>query len=186
MRLGGGWLGPHKEIRDLPGTSAQAAETSPPGFYDSKRPQRRWGWESHHGGQRRGSLHIWGAGNEPQRAGGAGCWRPGRSLAEPLSGERQQARADLRPSPVGTSDPLWLKRAPSSSSVPLKAHCQCGARRSVAGLPIKCPDGRQPLRKLISLNLPSTAGQLDAHRKRREELGYKERANLRSQRGHLG
>lgn len=46
-------------------------------------------------------------------------------------------------------------------------------------------EGR-PLSKLVSLNLPSTAGQLDAHRKRWEELGYKERANLWSQRGYLG
>lgn len=86
---------------------------------------------------------------------------------------------------MGTSEPLWLKRPPFPPQYPSRHNAS-------VGLGGRCIDNSislwkaGPLSKLVSLNLPSTAGQFDAHRKRWEELGYKERANLWSQRGYLG
>lgn len=63
VRLGGAWSEPDKETQDLPGASTQGTKTSRtmgPGFYDSKRPKIRKGWESQHGGQGRGAFTFGG------------------------------------------------------------------------------------------------------------------------------
>lgn len=84
---------------------------------------------------------------------------------------------------MGISEPLWLKQPPLPPQFPSRHIASVGLGGRWVD---KYPYGKQPLSKLVSLTLPSTAGQLDARRKKWEELGYKERANLWSQRGYLG
>lgn len=64
---------------------------------------------------------------------------------------------------MGISEPLWLKRPPLPPQYPSRHNASGGLGGRWVD---KYPYGKQPLSKLVSLNLPSTAGQSDARRKK--------------------